>query len=75
MTAVEGVSGHRLERRFRRPAPLLERECRICWRSFTLEAKHVEYTDLYVCCRCPNCGCSFPIRRIDAQALEETSGA
>jgi hypothetical protein len=62
------------ERRFHTSDPSLEpgtRLCRVCFRIVDLEPEYLETTDMYVYVRCPHCGCSFPIRHSDAEALVE----
>ncbi|HLG66469.1 MAG TPA: hypothetical protein VKV36_01195 [Acidimicrobiales bacterium] len=43
--------------------------CRLCWSTFTPDRGQVEVAERYVYYRCPNCGCSFPIRRGDLALL------
>ena len=62
-----------LERRFHLTDPMEpgSRQCRVCFRVVVLELGFIETTEQYVYVRCPHCSHSFPIRRTDADALQE----
>jgi hypothetical protein len=52
----------------RRARPGALRNCRLCWKPITVDARFVEEEPPRTFFRCPHCGQAFPIRRSDVQA-------
>jgi hypothetical protein len=57
----------------RRARPGALRNCRLCWKPITVEARFVEEEPPRLFFRCPHCAHAFPIRRADIQAAAEVT--
>ena len=65
------LGGGMTDRRRRSPVASLARECRLCWRPFTLNLGRVELLKERVLVRCAHCGGAFSVRREDVAPLFE----
>ncbi len=52
------------------PAEEYLHTCRLCFRPIEWSTEHLEYEEVHVYYRCPECRGSFPIRHSDVAAMK-----